>query len=216
MTQTDRVTPIPDAWGFAKALAQAWKVKLCPLPRWCNPALTRYDARFREMPTVDSTSLALRSAETLCLHFAKSILPVDVLRAFSGLDGRYALALIACGGSLAPYPDLQRTIGIAEWQALRWLHAQPAFASLVERYENAFFDWCAAQEAAEAEEAESATTRRSPDAGGDAYQPNARGYWHRCVRRMCGTWRTCEPMPGRPDAFAGVPCDADPLPMSGA
>ncbi|QCP53891.1 hypothetical protein FAZ95_33390 [Trinickia violacea] len=141
--------------------------------------ITRFDAQFREAPAQDEAGRRLQDAERTCIELAQAVLPARVRRAFEGLEGRYALALVACGSSLSAYPDLRRHVGSAEWQAVRRLNAHPGFRWLVDRYERAFFDWCELQEARE-----------------DVSRPSARlqeelseqGYWCRCIRRMCGTW----------------------------
>ncbi|WP_207003956.1 hypothetical protein [Trinickia mobilis] len=90
----------------------------------------------RETLAADDVTRSLRFAEDVCVDFARKILPAHVQGGFNGRKGRYALTLIACGSSLAAHPDLQRSVGVNEWRAMKWLAVQPAFWPLVELYQS--------------------------------------------------------------------------------
>jgi len=138
--------------SFIRAIKKVAIRKLLPLPAWHvktqfwliavdetkhlqhmrNPQYRRYD-----------------ESQQNCLNFAILNLPLNVLSRFKGAAGRYALEVIACGGTLDAFPDLERLIGISEWRVRRILEAQPGFRVLVDLCEQAYHEWGAAQYEAE-------------------------------------------------------------------
>lgn len=162
--------------GFLIVCLKVLRVRLMPLPAWCDPELTQQYAITSNQPLHGESGRILFEVEAACIDLAQQCLPRKLMRRFDGTTGRYVLRVIATGGTLHAFPDLQRLYGIAEWRAIRILAAQSRFEDMIGNYQAAFYDWIEAKEAAEKADREYAidieNTYRSIDCEmwSDAYQ----------------------------------------------
>jgi hypothetical protein len=135
--------------GFLIVCLKVLRVRLLPLPAWCDPELTLRFANTSDKPLHGESGRVLFEVEAACIDLAQQCLPRKLLRRFDGTTGRYVLRVIATGGTLHAFPDLQRSFGIAEWRAIRILVAHPHFEDMISNYQAAFYDWIEAKDAAE-------------------------------------------------------------------
>lgn len=122
--------------SWLRAVFGTTLVRIRPLPRWCDPQRTARHAQACMTGRPREAGGRLHVAETACIDLARSALPVAIVRAFDrhGYLGAYALRVIAIGGDLSAFPDLQRRVGINEWRAVQILQVHPDFQRLAEAY----------------------------------------------------------------------------------